>query len=35
VLGGYKFVGSVTIEERFAGATMVTISVRLNMSLLL
>jgi len=32
VLSGYEFVGSVTAKERFAGAIMVTITVRLNMS---
>ena len=32
MLGGYKFVGSVTAEERFVGAMIVTIAVRLNIS---
>jgi hypothetical protein len=35
VLDDYEFVGSVTVEERFAGAMVVTVTVRLNMSHLL
>jgi len=35
VLVRYKFVGSVTVEERFAGAMMMIVTVRLNMTPLL